>query len=194
MKPFLVSTTPAGWFQRATADLAALISDHFHCERKAAENALGLVRKYPGCPQFVEPLMRLAHEETAHLIQVSVLLGERGLRLRADTPNTFARRLLAAVRPSDPNRKTDLLLVAALIEARSHERLDLLAHGFASAGDPRLADFYGALATAEDRHAELYFELATQDAPVTDVKDRLGILAEHEANVLASLPFAPRIH
>ncbi len=194
MKSFLVSTTPAGWFDRATLDLAALLSDHLHCERKAAENALVLVRKYSGEPYFVEPLMRLAHEETAHLIQVSVLLGERGLRLKADTPNTFARRLLAAVRPTDPSRKTDLLLVGALIEARSHERLDLLATGFAKNGDTRLADFYGALAAAEDRHADLYVELAIQDAPAAGVYERLRILAEHEAAVLASLPFAPRIH
>lgn len=173
------------------------MSDHLHCERKAAENAMSLVRKYAGRSAFVEPLMRLAHEETSHLVQVSVIMGERDLRLRADTPNHFTRRLLALVRQGEPVRKVDLLLTSALIEARSHERLQILAAGFRRIGDARLADFYEALASAEDRHADLFVELAlaAEDASQRAAVDaRLGELLDEEAAIMASLPGGARVH
>ena len=116
--------TPAG-SRRARADLPALLSDHLHCERKAAENALSLVRRYPHRGTSVDKLGRLAHEETSHVVQVGALIARRGWTPRADTPNRYARALLAEVRGREPERLFDALLVAAFIEARSHERLRL---------------------------------------------------------------------
>lgn len=190
----LKSSTAPGWFEACRAPLAALLSDHLHCERKAAETALGLVRRYPGDAELVDRLSQLAHEETAHLVQVSVLLAERGLALRPDTPNRYARALLEMARPRDPDHRIDLLLCAALIEARSHERLGRLAEGFAAADDDRLADFYAALGSAEERHAAMYVDLAAKVAPRPEVIERLDELALREAEVLASLPFGPRVH
>jgi tRNA-(ms[2]io[6]A)-hydroxylase len=191
VKP-LRALTPAGWFETSQRDLGALLSDHLHCERKAAENALSLVRRYATRPALVARLTRLAHEETSHLVQVAALLEERGLPLRSDTPNHYARALLAEVRGNEPGRLVDSLLCAALIEARSHERLSLLAEGFASAGDARLGDFYAALAAAEDRHAEIYVELAEGATPLA--AERLAELAEREAAIIAALPHASRVH
>ena len=132
----LKSATPAGWFAVATEDLAGLLSDHLHCERKAAENALSLVRRYPGDAEAVLTLGRLAHEETSHVVQVSELLARLGHRPRADRPNHYARALLALVRSHEPERKLDALLVAALIEARSHERLACWRRASPSAARP----------------------------------------------------------
>jgi tRNA-(ms[2]io[6]A)-hydroxylase len=189
----LRSRTDPGWFEVSRRDLGALLSDHLHCERKAAENALSLVRRYCGSPALVERLTRLAHEETSHLVQVGELLSERGLPLRPDMPNHYARGLLALVRSNEPGRRVDALLCAALIEARSHERLSLLAEGFAGRGEGELAGIYAALAHAEDRHAELYVELAREGAR-EDVDQRLGELAEQEAGILGALPPGSRIH
>ena len=125
----LGTATAPGWFAAAARDLGALLSDHLHCERKAAENALSLVRRYPGDPALVERLCRLAHEETSHIVQVAAALAARGLPLRPDTPNHYARALLAERSQSEPDRRVDALLCAALIEARSHERLSLLPAG-----------------------------------------------------------------
>ncbi len=183
----LRSSTHPDWFAASRRDLAALLSDHLHCERKAAENALSLVRRYSGDQKLVDRLTRLAHEETSHLVQVSVLIADRGLVLRPDTPNNYARALLAEVRANEPERRVDALLVAALIEARSHERLTLLAQGFAAEGDESLAALYRALGDAEDRHAELYRELAGDDV-------RLDELACREAEIVGALPHACRIH
>ena len=190
----LLSSTHPRWFQASTADLQALLSDHLHCERKAAENALSLVRRYPHRGASVDKLGRLAHEETSHVVQVGALLARRGWTPRADTPNRYARALLAEVRGREPERLFDALLVAAFIEARSHERLGLLARGFARAGEGELSDFYDALATAEERHAETFVELARPLLRAADGDARIAELATREAEILGALPHATRIH
>jgi len=190
----LLSSTHPRWFAASAVDLPALLSDHLHCERKAAENALSLVRRYPHRGTSVDKLGRLAHEETSHVVQVAALMARRGWTPRTDTPNRYARALLAEVRGREPERLFDALLVAAFIEARSHERLALLARGFAAAGDAELADFYDTLATAEERHAEIFIELARPLLPAPDGDARLAALARRETEILSALPHCSRIH
>src|SRR5262245_28189234 len=170
----LLSSTHPRWFDASTVDLPALLSDHLHCERKAAENALSLVRRYPHRGSSVAALSRLAHEETSHVVQVAAFMAELGFTPRADTPNHYARALHASVRGEEPGRLLDALLVAAFIEARSHERLALLAVGFADAGRTKLATFYRALAGAEERHAEIFLDLARPLVPAADYMSRLA--------------------
>ena len=196
----LTSSTHPRWFEAATRDLHALLSDHLHCERKAAENALSLVRRYPHRRGTVDALARLAHEETSHVVQVAALIAERGWSPRTDLPNHYARALLAEVRGQEPERLLDSLLVAAFIEARSHERLELLARGFAQTAETRdgapraLATFYRALATAEERHAEIFLDLAKPLVPEATLRDRIADLAARESEVLADLPHVSRVH
>jgi tRNA-(ms[2]io[6]A)-hydroxylase len=190
----LLSSTHPRWFAASTSDLPALLSDHLHCERKAAENALSLVRRYPHRGNSVEALTRLAHEETSHVVQVAALLARRGWTPRADTPNHYARGLFREVRGREPERLLDALLVAAFIESRSHERLSLLARGFVETGDAELAGFYQALASAEERHAEIFVTLAAPLVTPTVLEARLDELAQREAEILAALPHAPRVH
>ena len=195
MEPsILLSSTHPRWFAAGAADLSALLSDHLHCERKAAENALSLVRRYPHRGGSVDQLARLAHEETSHVVQVGALIARRGLPTKTDTPNRYARALLAEVRGREPERLLDALLVAAFIEARSHERLGLLARGFAERGDAELADFYRALAGAEERHAEIFLDLARPLVPDAVFAGRLAELAARESEILAALPHASRVH
>ncbi|HEX4406926.1 MAG TPA: tRNA isopentenyl-2-thiomethyl-A-37 hydroxylase MiaE [Polyangia bacterium] len=190
----LRSSTHPRWFAASTADLASLLSDHLHCERKAAENALMLVRRYPHRGTSVASLSRLAHEETSHVVQVGALIAARGWVLRSDSPNHYARNLLAEVRSDEPGRLLDALFVAAFIEARSHERLALLARGFSATGQAELASFYGALANAEERHCEIFLELARPLVPADAYAWRLEELALREAEILAALPLTSRVH
>jgi tRNA-(ms[2]io[6]A)-hydroxylase len=190
----LRSSTSPRWFAQSSRDLLSLLSDHLHCERKAAENALSLVRRYPHRGTSVESLSRLAHEETSHVVQVALIIAERGWTPRADTPNHYARGLFAEVRAREPERLLDSLFVAAFIEARSHERLLLLARGFEETGEPELASFYGVLANAEDRHAEIFLELARPLVPAAEYDARLAELAEREAEIIGALPHVPRVH
>lgn len=190
----LRSSTHPRWFAAGARDLPALLSDHLHCERKAAENALSLVRRYPHRGTSVAQLSRLAHEETSHVVQVGALLARRGWSPKADTPNRYARALFEEVRGHEPERLLDALLVAAFIEARSHERLGLLSHGFEANGEGELADFYRALAGAEERHAEIFLDLARPLVAQAAFEARLEELAVREAEILGDLPHASRIH
>ena len=122
------------------------------------------------------------------------MLARRGLAPRADTPNAYARALLAEVRNREPWRLVDALLVAAFIEARSHERLSLLADGFAAGGEGELGAFYRALAAAEGRHAEIFLELAAPLVSQSELAARVDELGEREAEIIAALPHAARVH
>ena len=190
----LRSCTHPRWFAAGAADLQALLSDHLHCERKAAESSLMLVRRYPHRGTSVAQLSRLAHEETSHVVQVAALLARRGWTPRADTPNRYARALLEEVRGREPQRLLDALLVAAFIEARSHERLGILARGFAARGDAELGDFYAALGDAEERHAETFLELARPLVDAETFAARLEELGQREAEILGALPHGSRVH
>jgi tRNA-(ms[2]io[6]A)-hydroxylase len=111
--------------------------------------------------------------------------------LGKDAGDPYAQKLLELVRKAQPERRLDKLLISGLIEARSCERLALLADGLT---DPPLARFYKDLATSEDGHQELFFRLAAKaDGEATALR-RLDELLDAEADILSSLPLEPRIH
>jgi tRNA-(ms[2]io[6]A)-hydroxylase len=172
------------------SDLDALLDDHAHCEKKAAASALSLIVGYPDKDELVRRLSALAVEELQHFRMVHERLIARGRSLGGDKGDPYARKLLSLARPNR-GRLTDRLLLLGLIEARSHERLSLLAENLP---DRDLARFYQQLSEAESRHAEMFRELAAvYDAPDA-VEERLAVLARAEADIVAALPLVPRIH
>lgn len=185
----LTATSPA-WLALALAELDAIHQDHLHCERKAAQSALSLVRSYPERGELVIAVARLAHEETAHVVQVGQLLARRGLTATLDHGDEYAAGLRELVRRPEPARLLDRLLVFALIEARSAERLALLAGAIT---DEATADLYAGLASAELRHRDTFLELAA-DVDPAGWQARLVTLAEAEAALIARLPVRARIH
>jgi tRNA-(ms[2]io[6]A)-hydroxylase len=201
--PLPVTATDPRWVRVALADLDAVLCDHLHCERKAAQSALSLVRSYPDRPQLAIAVARLAHEETSHVLQVTRLLARRRIGARPDQIDDYARALRQHVRKREPERLIDSLLVFALIEARSAERLGLLGEALAGGEDGELAGLYRTLATAEVRHRDLFVRLAFDCAPshtlgrrraAAEVAARLAELAAAESAIVAGLPLRPRIH
>ena len=75
----------------------------------------------------------------------------------------------------------DSFLVAGLIEARSHERMALLAE---HSPDPELRSLYADLLASEARHFGLYWTLAESRWPRDVVMSRLDDLAEAETDAL----------
>ena len=183
--------TASDWAPRAAARLDEVLVDHAHCEKKAAGTAVSLLFQYPGRTALLHPLAALAREELAHFQEVLAWLARRGVRFGRLRPSPYAGRLQAAVRSGEPERLVDLLLVSAVIEARSCERLGLLGEALA---DPALAAFYRGLCAAEARHHGVYVELACQVAPREEVRARLAALLEHEAAVLARAGGEARLH
>jgi tRNA-(ms[2]io[6]A)-hydroxylase len=168
-----------------------VLVDQAHCEKKAASTALALLFRHPERTALLVPLARLAREELGHFADVVRVLGERGVALRHQVPSSYATALLAAARATEPGRLVDTLLCAALIEARSCERMRLLADAL---GDERLVAFYRRLLRAEARHHATYVALAIAVAGAAAAEARLAELACHEATVLAAAGPMPRLH
>ncbi|NES92018.1 tRNA isopentenyl-2-thiomethyl-A-37 hydroxylase MiaE, partial [Okeania sp. SIO2B9] len=103
----------------------------------------------------------------------------------------YGAALNSKVRRNEPERMLDLLLVYCLIEARSHERLGLLAD---YCPEPELAKFYRSLMASEARHYGIYWILATTYFEQEKVEERLEELAIFESEILSNLHPEPRIH
>jgi len=180
----LLAPTPPAWVEDALRHVPELLQDHANCEKKAASTALALMFAYPEDRALAAALSRLAREELRHFEQVARAMTALGVPYIRQRPGRYAQQLRTMLRTSDPGRKLDLLLTAALIEARSAERFELLA--------PRLpqplARLYGELAGAEARHFTLYLGFARDSAP-QEWQGRLRLLAVHEAQ-LATEPDA----
>lgn len=185
----LVPTDPR-WIEVALDDLDAVHADHLHCERKAAQSALSLIRSYPERSDLVDAMARLAHDETRHVVQVAQLMSRRGQAASYDHGDDYAAALRTHIRNREPERLLDRLLVFAVIEGRSAERLALLA---AALSDPRARDLYAGLATAEIRHRDTFLSLARGAAPQT-WRARAAELAETEAEILRERTIVARIH
>ena len=184
------SRTDSRWVEVALGDLDAVLSDHLHCERKAAQSALSLIRSYPERADLVREMARLAHDETRHVVQVSQLMARRGQPAAYDFGDDYAAALREHIRKREPERLLDRLLVFAIIEGRSAERLRLLAE---SLEDPKSRDLYASLATAEVRHRDIFLALARDTAPDA-WHTRATELAAAEAAILANRAISARIH
>lgn len=187
----LVSETEDGWATGAASGLEELLVDHAHCEKKAASTAMNLIFRYQHLPDLMAPLSALAREELSHFELVLALIERRGGVFRPLTPSPYAGTLYRKVRPEEPERLLDTLLVCALIEARSCERMRLLAFGLE---DEALARTYRGLLASEARHHATYVNLALARFPRAEVDARLDVLAAHEAEVLAAMPAEHRMH
>ena len=187
----LASSTDPSWVQGVLPHLATILLDHAHCEKKAASTAINLLFRYQLIPELMRPLSELAREELAHFELMLGVLEQRGIPFAPLSPSPYAAELHRAVRTGDPERFLDTLLVCALIEARSCERMRLLAEGL---DDPELAALYRGLLASEARHHATYLDLACLRFSRAIVESRLAELAAHEANVLASAPAIARLH
>ena len=186
----LLAATPGRWFDVACERWRELLVDHASCEKKAASTALSLIFSYPEDFDLTDRLSRLAREELRHFEQVQRMMRALDVSFMKMTPSRYADGLRRALRTRESGRLLDLLLSAALIEARSCERFERLA--------PRLhtplADFYSGLAVSESRHQGLYLRLAEQRAAGSDWRTRLHELAEIEAELATSRDTQFRFH
>src|SRR6185295_17807434 len=188
----LLTPTDPSWVDAAARDLPGLLSDHAHCELKAAQSALSLVARFGGeHPALVAPLVALAHEETEHFEQVSAQLTDRGATLGKPASDAYVVALREAARADgEAPPLLDRLVVAALVEARSCERFKLLSEHLP---DETLRAFYRDLMASEARHFRLFADLAESLFGET-ARARLRAIAAREADVVRHLPLGPTVH
>ncbi|MGF1470038.1 MAG: tRNA-(ms[2]io[6]A)-hydroxylase [Sandaracinaceae bacterium] len=190
----LLSPTDPTWVDAVEGDLDRLLTDHAHCELKAAHSALALVGRFGGeAPELVGPLVALAKEETGHFDQVHDRLEARGTPLSLPATDDYVGTLRREARRDhgDHPALLDRLLIGALIEGRSCERFQLLADRLR---DGSLRRFYRHLMRSEARHHRLFTRLAEGRFGREATWDRLRELALREAAVVDRLPLGPTVH
>ena len=187
----LKKPTSWAWVEQAITHIDTILLDHSHCERKAAGVALNLMFRYPSNTKLVRELTAIAREELEHFELVNQWLERRGIPLAPLSSPPYGEGLKATIRKTEPNRLLDSLLISGLIEARSHERLGLLA---THCPEPELAKFYHSLMASEARHFGIYWVLADTYFERDIVKTRLEELAVAESELLVNLYPEARIH
>ncbi|MCP9773982.1 tRNA-(ms[2]io[6]A)-hydroxylase [Cyanobium sp. HWJ4-Hawea] len=188
---WLAAPSSAAWLAQAIANPELVLIDHAHCERKAAGVALQLMFRYPSEEGLAAVLSPLAREELEHFELVLQLLQARAIPLRPLAAPPYGAALAKQARRDEPLRMLDSFLVAGLIEARSHERMALLA---AHSPDLELQALYGELLASEARHFGLYWLLAEGRFGREATMARLAELADAEAELLTMLWPEPRFH
>ncbi|MBC7924485.1 MAG: tRNA-(ms[2]io[6]A)-hydroxylase [Bryobacteraceae bacterium] len=189
----LLSQTPEEWGRSALSDPIALLIDHAFLEKKAANNAMDMMTRWPTewIPGWVDTMTVVARDEAAHLAQVTRLLTKRGGRLTRIHSNPYASELKLLIRKGESSETLDRLFVSALIELRSCERFSILAR---SSDDQELSAFYSALFTSELGHYQVFLNLANKIETLERVQRRWSEMLVREAEILSVQSPGPRIH
>ena len=189
---FFDTPTPDGWLDEAGNRLPEMLLDHANCELKAASTALGFLYRYPERTALAQRMSRLAREELRHFEQVRSIMDEMDIPFERLSASRYAGSLREAVRPEEPFRLLDMLLVGALIEARSCERFAKIA--------PRLPEklgrFYAGLLASEARHFEHYIDFAKSECGLeeAEIDARLDELKAIEAALITQPDDEFRFH
>ena len=178
---FLKCETPQGWLDQVNSALPTLLVDHANCEKKAASTALNLMYRYSDKPEMMVRLSKLAREELRHFEQVLTIMRKRDIDYAHLSPARYAGGLREGVRKQEPGRLIDILIVSAIIEARSCERFEKLIPIL----DAELADFYASLLKSESRHASLYWDLA-KEYTSESLTERLDFFMAAESKLISS--------
>jgi tRNA-(ms[2]io[6]A)-hydroxylase len=180
---FLDTETPQAWIELASKRLPEMLLDHANCELKAASTALGFLYRYPDRTRLAQRMSRLAREELRHFEQVRSIMEEMDIPFERLTASRYAGGLREAVRAEEPYKLLDLLLVGALIEARSCERFAALAPHLPA----KLGKFYSGLLASEARHFEHYIAFARSECGIDEeeIDARLDELKQIEAKLIS---------
>lgn len=190
---FLLCTTPQAWVDHALQNLDVLLIDHALCEKKAASTAISLMHRYPQYDELLDKMTALAREELSHFKQVINLLRDKGITYKNISPGRYAGELRKHLRTGELTHFIDVLIIGAIIEARSCERFAALVPGLVAQGEVELASYYCSLIKAEARHFEGYLYLAElyTDEPIAH---RIAALLEAEQQLIQSPDGLFRFH
>jgi len=179
------------WINMAIENPIEILIDHAHCEKKAAGVAIQLMFRYPTEPNLSEVLSPIAREELEHFEKILSFLKEREISLKALKPPPYGAELAKNIRKEEPLRMLDSFLIAGIIEARSHERLSILA---LNSKESITRDLYQSLVESEARHFGVYWKLAQSKFDKQETFKRLDQLLKKEEEILSNTFSMPRIH
>ncbi len=189
--------TPPDWAKTVLNDFDAFLIDHAGAEKKASGMAMSMALHYADKHDIVSAMIDLSIEELEHFREVVKLMTSRQLQLQKDEKDPYVNQLRKQVRNGRDDYFLDRLLLGGVIEARGAERFGLVATalptGESTKGD-ELKRFYQAITRSEERHQNLFIELAENHFPTDTINARLDQLLDLEAQLVSSLPFRPALH
>ena len=188
---YLSSLSSENWLELALSNPIEILVDHAHCERKAAGVAIQLMFRYPSEPGLAEVLSPIAREELEHFEKILYFLKDLGHSIKALKPPPYGAELAKCIRKEEPYRMLDTFLIAGLIEARSHERLSLLA---LNSENKSFKLLYESLLESEARHFGIYWKLVQTKFSKDKTFQRLDELSKIETKILSQTFSLPRIH
>jgi len=179
---FLTCETPVEWVEKARESIDVLLIDHANCEKKAASTALNLVYRHVDQPGMLLQLSKLVREEMRHFEQVVSILKARNITYTQISSARYAGELRKGVRTHEPGRLIDVLIVSAIVEARSCERFEKLVDVL----DNELSEFYASLLKSESRHFRVYLKLAEDMACGEELGDRIDFFLARDRELITS--------
>lgn len=183
--------TPTSWVDKVMNNFDPFLLDHAAAEKKASGMAISMLSHYPDKLQLVSSMADLAIEELTHYREVVKWIHSRGLITAADQKDEYVVQFRKSIRKESEEYLLDRLLTASIIEARGAERFALVAEALEAGA---LKKFYQSIARSEERHYELFLDLAEVyiDKPV--VQKRWDELLDTEAGIVAGLPIRAALH
>lgn len=173
------------------ADFDSFLLDHAAAEKKASGMAISMLSHYPDRVELVAAMADLAVEELSHYREVVKWIHRRGLLTVADRKDHYVLALRDAIRKGREEYLLDRLLTASIIEARGAERFDLVARALEPGP---LQKFYQSIARSEERHYQLFLELASHYLEADTISRRWDALLDIEADIVAGLPIRAALH
>ena len=183
--------TPDTWAVAVMSDFDSFLLDHAAAEKKASGMALSMLSHYPDRIELVTAMTDLAIEELNHYREVVKWIHKRGLITAADKKDQYIILFRKAIRKESEEYLLDRLLTASIIEARGAERFALVAQALE---DPPLKTFYQSIARSEERHYELFLDLAKKYLGSAIVEQRWDELLDVEAEIVRALPIQAALH
>lgn len=150
-----------------------------------------MLSHYPDRVELVAAMADLAVEELTHYREVVKWIHRRGLLTVADRKDHYVLALRESIRKGREAYLLDRLLTASIIEARGAERFALVATALPAGA---LKKFYQSIARSEERHYELFLQLATKYLEADMIAERWDQLLDIEAAIVADLPIQAALH
>ena len=175
--------TDPRWVDIVEKNIEDILTDHAWCEQKAASSAISIMARFPDYPDVVEEMVVLAKEEMEHFGLVIQKIKERGLTLGFDQKDPYVKDLSNYIIKGGNRTQqlVEVLLMAAMIEARSCERFRVLSEEIA---DEDLQKFYRGLMASEARHYTLFLRFARKHGEGIDVDKRWNDFLEYEGTLM----------
>ena len=189
--------TPPDWSKVVLDDFNTFLIDHAGAEKKASGMAMSMALHYADKPDIVSAMIDLSIEELEHFREVVKLMSARQLQLQKDEKDPYVNQLRKQARNGRDDYFLDRLLLGGVIEARGAERFGLIASALPAGGSPEedaLKNFYVAISRSEERHQNLFIELAESYFPAHIVTERVNQLLDFEAQLSSKLPLRAALH